>query len=123
MFRELFKHIQYAHNGQLDFKIRCELGPLCGSIYSSFSGYKGHIYREHTDLLNEDLHVQQEHHDINTHNEETILSTIYDTQSDFDIQINDEEVEECETDVETDDEDIICWPFLNENIIQSSEKR
>jgi hypothetical protein len=54
-YRELFRHLQYVHNEQSDFKIRCELGPLCGRIYSTFAGYKAHIYREHIDLLDKDL--------------------------------------------------------------------
>ncbi len=52
---KLFQHLHYVHNEQPNFKIRCELRPLCGAKYSTFAGYKVHIYREHKDLSDEDL--------------------------------------------------------------------
>ncbi len=54
-FRKLFQHLQYVHNEQSNFKIRCEHGLLRGEIYSTLAGYKGHIYREHKDLSDEYL--------------------------------------------------------------------
>ncbi len=57
---------------------------------------------------------------MNTDNDEILLSTSYDTQSDFHTQINDEKDERDEKDDEKDDEDAICWPLLMEEITQSS---
>jgi hypothetical protein len=121
-YRELFRHLQYVHNGQSEFKIRCELGPLCGRIYSTFAGYKAHIYREHTDLLDKDLCKQGIQTDTNAHDDETLLSTSYDTQLDFDIEIHDVEDERNEIERET-DEDVIHWPLLMEKITRSSGKK
>ncbi|CAF4196456.1 unnamed protein product, partial [Adineta steineri] len=122
-FAELFKHIQYVHNGQLDFKVRCELGPLCGRIYSTFAGYKSHIYRQHVDLLNKDLNRKEVQIITDTHDDEILLATNYATQSDFNMQIYDGENEEDESEEEIEDEDTICWPLLKETIARSSEKR
>jgi hypothetical protein len=81
-------------------------------MYYTFAGYKSHIYREHRDLIDKDLFKQRMQTDMNTDNDETLLSTSYDTQSDFHTQIHDEK-----------DEDAICWPLLMEEIIQSSGKK
>ncbi len=54
-FRKLFQHWHYVHNEQSNIKIRCEHGPLCGAIDSTFAGYKGPIYKEHKDLSDENL--------------------------------------------------------------------
>ncbi len=110
------------HNGQSDFKIRCELGPLCGRIYSNFAGYKAHIYREHIDLLDKDLCKQEIQIDTNAHDDETLLSTSYDTQLDFDTETHDVEDERNEIERET-DEDVISWPLLMEKITRSSGKK
>ncbi|CAF4156015.1 unnamed protein product, partial [Adineta steineri] len=112
-------HIWYVHNGQLDFKVRCELGPLCGRIYSTFPAYKGHIYRQHVDLLNEDLYRKEVQIITNTHDDETLLATNYATQSDFNMQIYDGENEEDKSEEEIDDEDTIRWPLLKETITRS----
>ncbi len=82
-FRELFKHLQYLQNEQSNFKVRCELRPLCGTIYSTFMGYKGHIYREHKDFLNEDLYEKQMQLDTNTHDNEASSTTFSNTHSKF----------------------------------------
>ncbi|CAF3814214.1 unnamed protein product [Adineta steineri] len=120
-FIDLFKHIQYVHNGQLDFKVRCELAPLCGRIYSTFAAYKGHIYRQHVDLLNEDLYRKEVQIITDTHDDKTLLATNYATQSDFNMQIYDGENEEDESEEEIEDEDTICWPLLKETIARSVE--
>jgi hypothetical protein len=77
-FLELLRHLQFAHNGQSDFKVQCELGPLYGNIYSTFAGYKTHIYRDHRDLLGNDLCKQGMHLNANTHNSQTLPSTSWD---------------------------------------------
>ncbi|CAF1322994.1 unnamed protein product [Adineta steineri] len=120
-FAELFKHIQYVHNGQLDFKVRCELGPLCGRVYSTFAGYKSHIYREHADLLNKDLYRKEMQITTDTHDDEILSATNYATQSVVNTQIYDGENEqdESERETETDDEDTIRWPLLTETIARS----
>jgi hypothetical protein len=92
-------------------------------MYYTFAGYKSHIYREHRDLIDKDLLKQRMQTDMNTDNDEILLSTSYDTQSDFHTQIQDEKDERDEKDDETDDEDAICWPLLMEEIIQSSGKK
>jgi len=92
-------------------------------MYYTFAGYKSHIYREHRDLIDKDLFKQRMQTDMNTDNDEILLSTSYDTQSDFHTQIHDEKDERDEKDDETNDGDAICWPLLMEEIIQSSGKK
>jgi hypothetical protein len=111
-FRQLFQHLQYVHNGESNFTIRREVGPLCGGIYSTFAGYKAHIYREHTALLNDDLNKQGIPIDTNTHDDETSSATYHDAHFDFDTETNDIEDEQNETERETDDEDVISWTSL-----------
>lgn len=120
-FRKLFQHLQYVHNGQSNFKIRCELGPLCGTIYSTFSAYKTHIYREHLDLLNEDLCRQSMQLDADACDHMS-SSTCGDPYLDFDIQINDAGDELLDETTELDDDANICWSILKEAKIQLSKK-
>jgi len=90
---------------------------------STFSGYKSHIYREHKDLIDQNSSNQGIPANIHTHIDETLLSTSYDIQSNFDNQIHDEEDERNESENETNEEDVVCWPLLTEKIIRSSEKK
>jgi hypothetical protein len=122
-FRKLFQHLRYAHSGQSNFKIRCELDSLCGTIYSTFAGYKAHIYREHKALLNEDLCEEETQLDTNTHDNETSLPIFSDAYLDLDTQTSDINDELNETDKETDDEDIVCWSLIKEQIAQLSEEK
>jgi hypothetical protein len=46
-------------------------------------GYKGHIYREHKDFLNEDLYEKQMQLDTNTHDNEASSTTFSNTHSKF----------------------------------------
>jgi hypothetical protein len=121
-FRKLFRHLQYVHNGQSSFKIRCELGPLCGTIYSTFAGYKTHIYREHKALFNEDLCEEELQLDTNTHDNGT-SPPIFSDALDLDTQTNDINDELNETDKETDDEDVICWSLIKQQITRLSEEK
>ncbi|CAM4838394.1 unnamed protein product [Rotaria magnacalcarata] len=89
-FRKLFKHIQYIHLGEPNFKIRCELGITCGTTYSSFSGYKAHIYREHTTLLN----VEPRKQEVQSYTDAANDETLDDICVDFDMERNHETEEE-----------------------------
>lgn len=123
-FRELFRHLQLVHNGQSDFKIRCELEPSCGNIYSTFSAYKGHIYREHKGLLDNDLCKTGGTH-IHTKivDDKAPAPTSYDIQLDFNSQVHDIEDEQNEEEEEEIvNDDIISWPLFMKKIIQSSQK-
>ncbi|CAF4089530.1 unnamed protein product [Rotaria magnacalcarata] len=119
------KHLQFVHNGQSDFKVRCELGPLCGNTYSTFTGYKTHIYREHTDLLDNASCKQEILIDTNTRDNETAIATSYDAQLDADNLMHnvEDERDQIESEIDDDDEDVICWPLLTEKTIQSSENK
>ncbi|CAF1288888.1 unnamed protein product [Rotaria magnacalcarata] len=112
-FRKLFQHLQYVHNGQPNFKIRCELGTLCGTIYSTFNAYKTYIYREHLNLLNENLCRQPIQLDAEAC--DNISSSTCDVPYlDFDIQINDAEDEFQDEQTELDDDTSIYWSLLKE---------
>ncbi|CAF2577149.1 unnamed protein product [Rotaria sp. Silwood2] len=50
-YRTLFTHIRHEHREESSFNIRCELGALCGSRYSSFDSYRNHIYCCHRSLF------------------------------------------------------------------------
>jgi uncharacterized C2H2 Zn-finger protein len=50
-FDSLFTHINFVHGNDPSFKLRCELTPLCGSIYRTFPSYKSHIYKHHRELF------------------------------------------------------------------------
>ncbi|CAF3502492.1 unnamed protein product [Rotaria sordida] len=54
-FDALYTHINLVHGNDRSFKLRCELTPLCGSIYTTFASYKCHIYRHHRDLISKSL--------------------------------------------------------------------
>ncbi|CAF3760072.1 unnamed protein product [Rotaria sp. Silwood1] len=107
-FRKLFQHLQYVHNGQSNFKVRCELGPLCGTRYTNFKAYKAHVYREHVNLLDEDLCKQEVQFDTGTHTNKVSLSTYDDAQLHFGIQENDLEDNGSENEGESDDETSFC---------------
>ncbi|CAF2112263.1 unnamed protein product [Rotaria magnacalcarata] len=120
-FRKLFQHLQYVHNGQSNFKIRCELGTLCGTIYSTFNAYKTHIYREHLNLLDENLCRQSIQLDTEAC-DNISSSTCGVSYLDFDIQINDAEDEFQDEQTEPDDDTSICWSLLKEARIQLSKQ-
>ncbi|CAF4397254.1 unnamed protein product [Rotaria socialis] len=120
-FRKLFQHLQYVHNGQPNFKIRCELGTLCGTIYSTFNAYKTHIYREHLNLLDENLCRQPIQLDTEAC-DNISSSTCGVPYLDFDIQINDAEDEFQDEQTELDDDTSICWSLLKEARIQLSKQ-
>ncbi|CAM4807706.1 unnamed protein product [Rotaria magnacalcarata] len=120
-FRKLFQHLQYVHNGQSNFKIRCELGTLCGTIYSTFNAYKTHIYREHLNLLDENLCRQPIQLDTEAC-DNISSSTCGVSYLDFDIQINDAEDEFQDEQTEPDDDTSICWSLLKEARIQLSKQ-
>ena len=121
-FRKLFQHLQYVHNGQPNFKIQCELGPLCGTIYSTFNAYKTHIYREHLNLLDENLYEKTTQPDIKASSNDTSSSTYDDMHLDFDIRINDAEDELQDNQTEIDDDTSICWSLLKEAKVRLSER-
>ncbi|CAF1357077.1 unnamed protein product [Adineta steineri] len=50
-YPKLFAHIRDEHREESPFSIRCELGMMCGSRYSSYDSYRRHIYRCHRSLL------------------------------------------------------------------------
>jgi hypothetical protein len=52
-FDSLYLHINAVHGKSPSFKLRCELTPLCGSIYRTFASYKTHIYKYHRKLISE----------------------------------------------------------------------
>ena len=47
------------HNGESNFKIRCELESLCGGLYSTFASCKAHNNREHVNLLYTTLYGEE----------------------------------------------------------------
>ncbi|CAF4094505.1 unnamed protein product [Rotaria magnacalcarata] len=113
-FRKLFKHLQYVHIGEANFKIRCELGPLCGTLYSTFASYKTHIYREHADILEETTGIEEVPRDPNICNDAASNLTCNVTDLGSDSEIDDMEDVENEEDEDTDVDDIICWPSFKE---------
>ena len=48
---KLFKHITLYHQNDPNFGITCDLHSTCGNLYRSYSGYKAHIYRKHSNEL------------------------------------------------------------------------
>ena len=54
-FDALYSHINLVHGNHPSFKLRCELTPLCGSIYRTLASYKSHIYKHHRDLISKSL--------------------------------------------------------------------
>ncbi len=50
-FDSLYLHINAVHGKSPSFKLRCELTPLCGSIYRTFASYRTHIYKYHRKLI------------------------------------------------------------------------
>ncbi|CAF4524634.1 unnamed protein product [Rotaria sp. Silwood2] len=50
-FDSLYTHINLGHGNDPSFKFRCELTPLCGSIYRTLPSYKSHIYKNHRELI------------------------------------------------------------------------
>ncbi|CAF4362548.1 unnamed protein product [Rotaria magnacalcarata] len=116
-FRKLFNHIQYIHLGEPNFKIRCELGITCGTTYSSFSGYKAHIYKEHTTLLN----VEPRKQDVQSYTDAANDETLDDICLDFDMERNHETEEELsENESQINCESFINWPLFNENLNKCS---
>ena len=112
-FRKLFKHIQYIHLGEPNFKIRCELGMTCGTTYSSFSGYKAHIYREHTTLLD----VEPRKQEVQSYTDAANDETLDDICVDFDMERNHETEEELsENESQISCASFINWPLFNENL-------
>lgn len=112
VFRELFRHIQYVHNGQ-----------LWTSVFYFFYGYKSHVYREHKDLIDENAYKHRIQPDVDIHTNETLLSTIGHVQLDCDNQPYNEDEEQNYSDEEINEDDIINWALLTETINQSAEKR
>ncbi|CAF3993437.1 unnamed protein product [Rotaria magnacalcarata] len=122
-FRKLFKHIRYVHGRQGNFKVRCELGPLCGTTYSTFATYKSHIYREHGDILDENSCQEAIQVEKNTDNDDTLVSICDETDVDFQIELNDVEDEQSAVEEEIDFDDTISWPSLKEIIPELSEAK
>ncbi|CAM4849746.1 unnamed protein product [Rotaria magnacalcarata] len=122
-FRKLFKHIRYVHGRQGNFKVRCELGPLCGTTYSTFATYKSHIYREHGDILDENSCQEAIQVEKNTDNDDTLVSICDETDVDFQIELNDLEDEQSAVEEEIDFDDTISWPSLKEIIPELSEAK
>ena len=54
-FDALYSHINLIHGNHPSFQLRCELNPLCGSIYRTFASYKSHIDKHHRDLISKSL--------------------------------------------------------------------
>jgi hypothetical protein len=54
-FDSLYAHINLVHGNDPSFKLRCELTPLCGSIYTTLPSYKSHIYKNHRELISKSL--------------------------------------------------------------------
>ena len=50
-FGELFQHITLYHQNDSNFAISCDLYNTCGVLYRTFSAYKSHVYRQHSDEL------------------------------------------------------------------------
>jgi hypothetical protein len=50
-FVELFRHIGLFHQNDRSFQLSCNLHQSCGSSYKTYSAYKSHIYRHHSDFL------------------------------------------------------------------------
>ncbi|CAF4338949.1 unnamed protein product, partial [Rotaria magnacalcarata] len=102
--------LQHIHNGKAHLKIRCELGPLCGTIYSTFASYKTHIYREHVDILEEIIYQEEVPLDPNIGNDATSILTCNATDLGTDSEIHDMKDVENEEEEDTDADDLICWP-------------
>ncbi|CAF2035727.1 unnamed protein product [Rotaria magnacalcarata] len=54
-FDSLYIHINLVHGNDPSFKLRCELTPLCGSIYRTLRSYKSHIYKNHREFVGKPL--------------------------------------------------------------------
>lgn len=121
-FRDLFKHIQYFHNGQSNFNVRCELSPLCNQVYGTFAGYKSHIYREHRDLIDTSSDKNAGALYLKILDGGTSVSANDRVQVDLDIQVH-EDLEQTESDNEIDDENLVFSQVLNQMKIDSSTKR
>ncbi|CAF2114746.1 unnamed protein product [Rotaria magnacalcarata] len=121
-FRKLFTQLQHIHNGKAHLKIRCELGPLCGTIYSTFASYKTHIYREHVDILEEIIYQEEVPLDPNIGNDATSILTCNATDLGTDSEIHDMKDVENEEEEDTDADDLICWPSFKEILPPLLEK-
>ena len=48
---KMFKHVTLYHQNDPNFGITCDLHDTCGILHRSYSGYKAHIYRKHSNEL------------------------------------------------------------------------
>jgi uncharacterized C2H2 Zn-finger protein len=78
-FDSLYTHINLVHGNDPSFKLRCELTPVCGSIYKTFPSYKSHIYKHHRELISKSLDK-----------EDTVLPSNDDSNNSFTFSYSDD---------------------------------
>ncbi|CAF1375267.1 unnamed protein product [Rotaria sordida] len=99
-FDALYTHINLVHGNDRSFKLRCELTPLCGSIYTTFASYKCHIYRHHRDLISKSLDKVNELScpDGSLNNDYGLEPQTINNQKDYSFELMNEYDEETELD-------------------------
>lgn len=74
-FSKLFRHIGFFHKNDPSFRFTCNLNASCGSLYKTYAAYKAHVYRHHSnslqnsivDRINQQLFHQQLFHQNSFH--------------------------------------------------------
>ena len=120
-FHSLYAHINFVHGNDPSFKVRCELTPLCGSIYRTLPSYKSHIYKHHRELISKSL-------------DQDIFSTSNDDTNDiFTFPYVDDHViehektdnnnnEDSESTNENDEEMEVDYPLFMQTILEEDEE-
>jgi hypothetical protein len=110
-----------VHGNDPSFKLRCELTPLCGSIYRTFPSYKTHIYKHHRELI------------LKPNDKEDVSSCSHNASSnDFpcfyndDCTVEDEETnnnnENFSSSNESEEEMDVDYPLLPENMLEHDKE-
>ncbi|CAF1396015.1 unnamed protein product, partial [Didymodactylos carnosus] len=61
----LFSHLSAYNYCEPDFKLSCALSSKCGKTYSTYSPFKSHVYRQHSNLLQNQIEVTETTTDVN----------------------------------------------------------
>jgi hypothetical protein len=121
-FDSLYKHINFVHGNDPSFKLRCELTPLCGSIYRTFPSYKYHIYKYHRELISKSLDKQ----DIfSPSNDDSNNSVIFSDADDYAFEYErtkNNNNENFQSMNEDDEEMEVDYPLFTETILEHNEE-
>ncbi|CAF3234328.1 unnamed protein product [Rotaria sp. Silwood2] len=122
LFDSLYTNINLVHGNDPSFKLRCELTPLCGSIYRTLPSYKSHIYKNHRDLIAKSLDKVDTFSTSNDDsNNNFALSYADDYEFDHERTNNDND-ENLQSTNEYDEEMEVDYPLFTKTISEHDEE-